>query len=155
LEFHQHLGSLKHVINIIMWVRDMGCYSRQASKTRVEANFLARTARGEQRPIGSGTMVIIDTTPRGVVTPAMTAWKPSAEVLRQPRCALLHPAPVMCCRVSTGRGALPLQENKSTRSDGVVWRKRCCPTCGFVASPEVGLGATVSTMQTEYPCYML
>jgi hypothetical protein len=27
LEFHQHLGSLKHVINIIMWVRDMGCYS--------------------------------------------------------------------------------------------------------------------------------
>jgi hypothetical protein len=27
LEFHQHLGSLKHVINIIMWVRDMGCYN--------------------------------------------------------------------------------------------------------------------------------
>jgi hypothetical protein len=27
LEFHQHLGSLKHVINIIMWVRDMGCYT--------------------------------------------------------------------------------------------------------------------------------
>jgi hypothetical protein len=26
LEFHQHLGSLKHVINIIMWVRDMGYY---------------------------------------------------------------------------------------------------------------------------------
>jgi hypothetical protein len=26
LEFHQHLGSLKHVINIIMWVRDMGCH---------------------------------------------------------------------------------------------------------------------------------
>jgi hypothetical protein len=26
-EFHQHLGSLKHVINIIMWIRDMGCYS--------------------------------------------------------------------------------------------------------------------------------
>jgi hypothetical protein len=27
LEFHQHLGSLKHVINIIMWFRDMGCYT--------------------------------------------------------------------------------------------------------------------------------
>jgi hypothetical protein len=27
LEIHQHLGSLKHVISIIMWIRDMGCYS--------------------------------------------------------------------------------------------------------------------------------
>jgi hypothetical protein len=27
LEFDQHLGSHKHVINIIMWFRDMGCYS--------------------------------------------------------------------------------------------------------------------------------
>jgi hypothetical protein len=27
LETHQHLGSLKHVINIIMWIRDMGCYN--------------------------------------------------------------------------------------------------------------------------------
>jgi hypothetical protein len=27
LEFHQHLGSHKHVINIIMWFRDMGCYN--------------------------------------------------------------------------------------------------------------------------------
>jgi hypothetical protein len=26
-EFDQHLGSHKHVINIIMWFRDMGCYS--------------------------------------------------------------------------------------------------------------------------------
>jgi hypothetical protein len=26
LEIHQHLGSLKHVINIIMWIRDTGCY---------------------------------------------------------------------------------------------------------------------------------
>jgi hypothetical protein len=25
-EFDQHLGSHKHVINIIMWFRDMGCY---------------------------------------------------------------------------------------------------------------------------------
>jgi hypothetical protein len=27
LEIHQHLGSLKHVINIIMWIRDMGYYN--------------------------------------------------------------------------------------------------------------------------------
>jgi hypothetical protein len=27
LEIHQHLGSLKHVINIIIWIRYMGCYS--------------------------------------------------------------------------------------------------------------------------------
>jgi hypothetical protein len=25
-EFDQHLGSHKHVINIIMWFRDMECY---------------------------------------------------------------------------------------------------------------------------------
>jgi hypothetical protein len=25
LEIHQHSGSLKHVINIIMWIRDTGC----------------------------------------------------------------------------------------------------------------------------------
>jgi hypothetical protein len=27
LEIHQHLGSLKYVINIIMWIRDTGCYN--------------------------------------------------------------------------------------------------------------------------------
>jgi hypothetical protein len=27
LEFDQHLESHKHVINIIMWFRDMGCYT--------------------------------------------------------------------------------------------------------------------------------
>jgi hypothetical protein len=26
-EFDQHLESHKHVINIIMWFRDMGCYN--------------------------------------------------------------------------------------------------------------------------------
>jgi hypothetical protein len=26
-DFDQHLGSHKHVINIIMWFRDMGCYN--------------------------------------------------------------------------------------------------------------------------------
>jgi hypothetical protein len=29
------------------------------------------------------------------------------------------------------------------------------PTCGFAASPEVGLGATVGTLQTGYPTYKL
>jgi hypothetical protein len=27
LELHQHLVSLKHMINIIMWIRDMRCYN--------------------------------------------------------------------------------------------------------------------------------
>jgi hypothetical protein len=27
LEIQQHLGSLKHVINIIIWIRDTGCYN--------------------------------------------------------------------------------------------------------------------------------
>jgi hypothetical protein len=27
LEFDEQLGSHKHVINIIMWFRDMGCYT--------------------------------------------------------------------------------------------------------------------------------
>jgi hypothetical protein len=29
-EFDQHLGSHKHVINIIMWFIDMGCYRHHA-----------------------------------------------------------------------------------------------------------------------------
>jgi hypothetical protein len=33
LEFDQHLGSHKHVINIIMWFRDMGCY-REAPESK-------------------------------------------------------------------------------------------------------------------------
>jgi hypothetical protein len=37
LEFHQHLGSLKHVINIIMWVRDMGCYKWRAASIPEQA----------------------------------------------------------------------------------------------------------------------
>jgi hypothetical protein len=30
-EFDQHLGSHKHVINIIMWFRDMGCYNYRSN----------------------------------------------------------------------------------------------------------------------------
>jgi hypothetical protein len=29
-------------------------------------------------------------------------------------------------------------------------RRRVSPTCGFVASPEVGSGVTVGTLQTGY-----
>jgi hypothetical protein len=36
-EFDQHLGSHKHVINIIMWFRDMGRYSRTATTSTMEA----------------------------------------------------------------------------------------------------------------------
>jgi hypothetical protein len=38
LEIHQYLGSLKHVINIIMWIRNTGCYSTwQAGTSKVVA----------------------------------------------------------------------------------------------------------------------
>jgi hypothetical protein len=33
-EFDQHLGSHKHVINIIMWFRDMGCYNYSVSSMK-------------------------------------------------------------------------------------------------------------------------
>jgi hypothetical protein len=36
LEFDQHLGSHKHVINIIMWFRDMGCYRGVQSPSRIQ-----------------------------------------------------------------------------------------------------------------------
>jgi hypothetical protein len=35
LEFHQHLGSVKYVINIIMWFIDMGCYSPRPTLRRI------------------------------------------------------------------------------------------------------------------------
>jgi hypothetical protein len=35
LEFRQHLGSLKHVINIIMWIRDTECYTKLDEKSIV------------------------------------------------------------------------------------------------------------------------
>jgi hypothetical protein len=35
--------------------------------------------------------------------------------------------------------------------DNRAGRRRFGPTCRFVASPEVGLRTTVSTLQTEYP----
>jgi hypothetical protein len=35
--------------------------------------------------------------------------------------------------------------------DNRVGRRRVSPTCRFLASPEVGPGATVGTLQTGYP----
>jgi hypothetical protein len=32
-----------------------------------------------------------------------------------------------------------------------AWRQDSGPTCGFVTSLKVGLGASVSTLQTRYP----
>jgi hypothetical protein len=40
------------------------------------------------------------------------------------------------------------QDENSEKLHG---EKEVGPTCGFTASPEVGLEATVSTLQTEYP----
>jgi hypothetical protein len=34
LEIHQHLESLKYVINIILWIRDTGCYSPPPPKIK-------------------------------------------------------------------------------------------------------------------------
>jgi hypothetical protein len=44
LEFDQHLGSHKHVINIIMGFRDMGCYRDYSN------NNLNGSADGNPRP---------------------------------------------------------------------------------------------------------
>jgi hypothetical protein len=41
-EFQQLLGSLKHVINIIMWIRDTGCYSWQHNDGDVGAREWSR-----------------------------------------------------------------------------------------------------------------
>jgi hypothetical protein len=45
LEIHQHLGSLKHVINIIMWIRDMRCYTPAPGRTRVSLAGLGLNPR--------------------------------------------------------------------------------------------------------------
>jgi hypothetical protein len=48
LEFHQHLGSLKHVVNIIMWIRDTGCY------TQTLVHFKRRRRGASERGAGRG-----------------------------------------------------------------------------------------------------
>jgi hypothetical protein len=43
-------------------------------------------------------------------------------------------------------------ESSSTNIIKTVHGKGIGPTCGSVASPKVGSGATVGTLQTGYPC---
>jgi hypothetical protein len=47
-EFDQHLGSHKHVINITMWFRDMGCYSEPAGEPR--GGRVGRNPNHRERP---------------------------------------------------------------------------------------------------------
>jgi hypothetical protein len=47
-EFDQHLGSHKHVINIIMWFRDMGCYNwarGEGIRAPIQNHYEPRLAR--------------------------------------------------------------------------------------------------------------
>jgi hypothetical protein len=54
LEFHQYLGSLKHVINIIMGFRDMGCYiGRSCRRSSME---LADVAEMSSVALNSGCL---------------------------------------------------------------------------------------------------
>jgi hypothetical protein len=39
LEIHQHLGSLKYVINIIIWIKDTGCYNITHTTTYTYRNI--------------------------------------------------------------------------------------------------------------------
>jgi hypothetical protein len=48
-EFDQHLESHKHVINIIMWFRDMGCYTVDPSKVKDVLNWMPPTNASEIR----------------------------------------------------------------------------------------------------------
>jgi hypothetical protein len=64
-EFDQHLESHKHVINIIMWFRDMGCYIRP------HPSIAAGSGRAEPPLALSPTEVEYD----GHVTAAMEGRK--------------------------------------------------------------------------------
>jgi hypothetical protein len=57
-EFDQHLESHKHVINIIMWFRDMGCYTLSVGTVSVivmynqyfiAEGWLMTAGRGQRR----------------------------------------------------------------------------------------------------------
>jgi hypothetical protein len=59
---------------------------------------------------------------------------------------------IMYCNVPTGGTAPPLQSRQVQISSKLRRAKGIGPTCGFTASPKVGPGATIGTLQTEYPC---
>jgi hypothetical protein len=46
LEFDQHLGSHKHVINIIMGFRDMGCYIYSVGYLTCLNPYMCKVANG-------------------------------------------------------------------------------------------------------------
>jgi hypothetical protein len=54
--------------------------------------------------------------------------------------------------VPNGGATLSLQNLQVQISSKVAQGKCIGPTCGFVASPEVGPRVTVGTLQTRYPC---
>jgi hypothetical protein len=53
-EFDQHLGSHKHVINIIMRFRDMGCYTRE-----VEGGGWRLEVKDDQRKLGRQVKCVV------------------------------------------------------------------------------------------------
>jgi hypothetical protein len=56
-EFDQHLGSHKHVINIIMWFRDMECYNtgwESPAAEKGEAHSQARERATVMTMLGEG-----------------------------------------------------------------------------------------------------
>jgi hypothetical protein len=60
-------------------------------------------------------------------------------------------APVKYRHVPAGGTAPPLQSCQVQISSKLHREKGIGPTCGFTASPEVGLGVTIGTLQTGYP----
>jgi hypothetical protein len=76
----------------------------------------------------------------------------------QVRCFSIHVAHlgastlIMYCNVPTGGTAPPLQSRQVQISSKLRRAKGISPTCGFTASPKVGPGANIGTLQTEYPC---
>jgi hypothetical protein len=58
---------------------------------------------------------------------------------------------IKCHHVPTGGTAPPLQSRQVQISSKLHGVKDIGPTCGFAASPKVGLGVTVGTLQTKYP----
>jgi hypothetical protein len=76
-EFDQHLGSHKHVINIIMWFRDMGCYTT----TPLTSSLIG--PRGRSLTFPTSTTTPSRTTPATrTTTRRKTASETTTEVLK-------------------------------------------------------------------------
>jgi hypothetical protein len=59
--------------------------------------------------------------------------------------------PIKYRHMPTGGTAPPLQSRQVQISSKSHRRKGIGPTCGFTSSPDVGLGATIGTLQIRYP----